>query len=160
MLTRIMATCATVILYSSPASLACESGQGTWFNVKEKAYGHQNTCVGCLKDPSYGPDVLTANSGLAHTNATKFKFDLPSSGIYKMTVEYAAMEERPVSLIINGALQDDQILKDTTGKGWTSNAALKIDQGNFRFKAGDNIIEIQRASSFPHIRNFYFACAE
>lgn len=160
MLLRTSAFSVVVAIICTTGAFACDSGQGTWFNVKGKAYGLQNACVGCLTNPSYGPDVLTANSGQPHPNAAKFKFDLPSGGIYKLSVEYASMEERPVDLIINGALQDDPILKDVTGNGWTSNTAIKLDQGEYLFQSGENVIELQRNKSFPHIRNLYFSCAE
>jgi uncharacterized caspase-like protein len=100
----------------------------------------------------YGASVLhnAAPYGL-RPNAAEWIFSAPAAGSYRLDIEFAALERRPVRIIINGRAVRDDALNETTG-GWTEDYQRFRPQGTFDLKAGENRIRLESTSVFPHIR--------
>ncbi len=70
-------------------------------------------------------------------------------GKYRLLIEYAADEERPVSIEINNKQVKAGALKALT-KDWC--LTRWEDVGDFELKRGNNFVRIYRDNVFPHIR--------
>jgi hypothetical protein len=72
---------------------------------------------------------------------------------YRLDVEYAAAESRPVEIYINGKLAIPNGLQATTG-GWSDARQRWLSQGEVRLTRGSNTLQFKRNNYFPHIRTF------
>lgn len=79
----------------------------------------------------------------------------PVAGRYRLDVEFAAMEARPVTILINGMVVRSDALNETTG-GWSEANQSFRTQGYFDLRAGENRIRLERSNVFPHIRALRF----
>lgn len=105
---------------------------------------------------NYGNDVLL--NGPPYTerlNAAEFEFRAEAGGSYRLYAEYAAAAARPVRIFINGSLAFQNALGAVTGC-WTINCQREFDQGVVMLRQGGNVMRVERASYFPHIRSFTF----
>jgi serine/threonine protein kinase len=108
----------------------------------------------------YGADVLLNGPPYADVpNAATWRVIVARGGVYVFKAEYAAEESRPVRILINGKLVFSSALAAPTGC-WTSNCQATLIQGNVRLRDGLNILRVERASYFPHIRSFVFEPVE
>ena len=74
-------------------------------------------------------------------------------GTYRLEVEYAAAESRPVEIYINGSLVTSVGLSATTG-GWSDGSQRWLAQTEVKLKSGQNTLVFKRSNYFPHIRAF------
>lgn len=144
----------STIAFLSNEALACESTDAILKAAIEYDRG-TGVCKGCL---SYGPDVVTNKDGIQRANMVEYDLDLPNSGKYRIEVQYAAQQSRPVDIIVNGG-QRTKGLGETTG-GWAATTAEYFDQGIFEFKRGTNKLRFESTSVFPHIRKISISCIE
>jgi hypothetical protein len=91
---------------------------------------------------------------LAANNA-EWTFAAPSAGVYQLEIEFAALERRPVRIIINGVTVRTDGLNETTG-GWSTEYQQFRPQGWYGLRAGESRIRLETASVFPHIRTLRF----
>lgn len=104
----------------------------------------------------YGARVLhNAPPYVARPNAAEWVFMAPVAGRYRLDVEFAAMEARPVTILINGMVVRSDALNETTG-GWLEANQSFRTQGYFDLRAGENRIRLERSNVFPHIRALRF----
>ncbi len=104
----------------------------------------------------YGANVLhNAPPYCARPNAAEWNFSVPAAGRYQLEIEYAALERRPVKIVINGRTVRTDALNETTG-GWTEDYQRFRPQGAYGLKAGENRIRLEGAGVFPHIRTLRF----
>jgi len=100
----------------------------------------------------YGADViLNAPPYTNRPNCAEYQFRAPSAGVYRLEIEYASAEPRPVRLILNGALASATALSGITGC-WTPNCQQWTEVGDFNLHAGLNTLLIERNAPIPHIR--------
>lgn len=98
----------------------------------------------------YG-EVITNNSGADQENLAEFTFELPGGCAYKLEVEYAAAESRPVDITFNDRLVTENGLPGVTG-GWGPSDQKWQHQCDITSVEGDNKLRFHRTSVFPHIR--------
>jgi hypothetical protein len=112
-----------------------------------------NLCVGCLGN-NYGPvvtDTLQAsqNGGL---RAAEYVANVPSCGDYVLRAQYASLEARPVSVLVNGVGVSTFSLANTTG-GFAFANQQWFNELLMPLPAGMVIIRLERTSPFPHVQN-------
>jgi hypothetical protein len=95
--------------------------------------------------PPYGP----------RPNAAEWAFFAPAAGRYRLDIEFAAQEARPVRILINGKAVRADALNETTG-GWSEANQRFSTQGFYDLRTGENRIRLERSNVFPHIRALRF----
>jgi hypothetical protein len=106
----------------------------------------------------YGADVvLNAPPYTARPNVAAYNFVVPQrrAGKYRLDVEYAAQQSRPVAIYLNGKLIAKRALAATTGC-WTPNCQQVKTQVDVTLRAGENYLVVRRSGVIPHIRKFVF----
>jgi hypothetical protein len=104
----------------------------------------------------YGSNVLhNAPPYGLRPNAAEWLFLAPTAGRYRLDIEFAALEKRPVKISINGRTVRTDALDETTG-GWSEAYQSFRPQGSYDLRAGENRIRLESASVFPHIRALRF----
>ncbi|MES1241037.1 MAG: hypothetical protein ABUT39_05405 [Acidobacteriota bacterium] len=84
-------------------------------------------------------------------NAVEYEILSDCGGTYRLDIKAAALEARPVRVLLNGQLVEPQALANPTG-GWNA-----VNQRWFEAQAvlplvkGSNRLRIERGSVFPHI---------
>ena len=86
----------------------------------------------------------------AVTNFAEYDIELPSGGGYQLRLKYAAMASRPAILKINGELVKNDAMKNVTG-GWDLGSQQWHREGTFEFRAGKNVIRIERDGTVSHL---------
>jgi hypothetical protein len=105
--------------------------------------GHPTWGLGTIHNgPPYGPRM----------NSAEYDFTA-CAGTYRLEVEYAAAESRPVDIYVNGGLAIRDGLQATTG-GWSAAEQRWLAQGEVRLVSGHNILQFRRDNYFPHILAF------
>ncbi|MDB5807075.1 MAG: hypothetical protein JWN73_4397 [Betaproteobacteria bacterium] len=100
-----------------------------------------------------GPGTLANGKPCnARPNAAEFDFTANVPGAYRLDINFASGQVRPVKVTLNGKVVRDQALSETTG-GFL-NSDLKWSQiGRVALKKGDNTIRLERGDVFPHIHD-------
>jgi len=121
--------------------------------LKPESFG-EGTCVGCLNQENrYGRCVITADPNWrTGANQVDWPFNLKQGGYYKISVRYAAAEERSLELIANSVVVNKNALATPTG-GWYEKDQQTLPQGFANLPPGDNIIQMKRNGGFPHIQS-------
>jgi hypothetical protein len=114
-----------------------------------------NVEVGGGLAKAYGADVLhnAPPYKQPRPNTAEFDFDVDVGGKYRLEIEYAALESRPVEISINGSVVAGAGLALTT-ESWT--AQQWKEQGDVVLRPGKNTLRLYRPSVFPHIRTVRF----
>ena len=86
------------------------------------------------------------------TNLAEYDFTA-TAGRYRLEVEYAAAESRPVEISVNGVVVSAAGLAATTG-GWSADNQQWSLQVEVELRPGRNTLRFKRDSAFPHIRAF------
>ena len=104
---------------------------------------------------NYGVDVLlNAPPYNCVRNAADFEFSAVA-GSYKLKIEYASVEARPVILSLNNEIAIPNAMNAPTG-GYDITFQRELNQGTVNLKNGINVLHIERNCYFPHIRTFIF----
>jgi hypothetical protein len=103
--------------------------------------------------------VLNAPPYASGPNAAEYEFFAPSSGIYRFDAEYASAERRPLVVSINQVVVSRAGLVDITGC-WEPTCQQWMNQGLVRLREGHNVLRVETANVFPHIRTFRFTPTE
>ena len=104
----------------------------------------------------YGANVLhNAPPYGLRPNAAEWSFSAEAVGRYRLDIEFAALERRPVKIVINGRTVRSDALNETTG-GWSEEYQRFRPQGTYDLRAGENRIRLESTSVFPHIRTLRF----
>lgn len=108
----------------------------------------------------YGADVLLNGPPYNdRPNRADYEFNAAAAGTYMLKVEYAAAEVRSVTILLNGDVAISDALGTPTGC-WTTNCQRLLNQGRVTLREGLNILRVERASVFPHLRKFVFEPVE
>ncbi|MEJ8822224.1 TIR domain-containing protein [Variovorax humicola] len=103
-----------------------------------------------------GPGTLSNGPPCNHApNAAEFEFEASEAGTYRMSINFAADEARPIKVILNGDLISDNALDEKTG-GWQNNFLKWAEVGGVALKKGINIVRLERSDVFPHIHDLRF----
>ena len=100
----------------------------------------------------YGQGVLiNAPPYTERPNCAEYSFIAPSSGNYRLEIEYAAAQSRPVQVTLNGVLVNQSAIAQITG-GWMPENQRWTEVGTYRLKKGSNSLLLERKAVFPCIR--------
>jgi len=103
-----------------------------------------------------GPGTLAnAPPCNAAANAAEFDFVVAAAGAYRLDINFAAAESRPVKVILNGQVVRDQALSETTGS-WLNSNLRWSEVGRVVLKEGSNTVRLERGAVFPHIHDLRF----
>jgi hypothetical protein len=105
---------------------------------------------------AYGGDIIM-NAPDYNRGDNTIEYDVYSvrEGVYKLWVEYASQDPRPVKIYINGDLVMDSALSELTGGFAPQNQQFR-EQGTIRLKGGQNTLKLHTDRVIPHIRNIRF----
>lgn len=86
-------------------------------------------------------------------NAAEFRFRANKAGTYRLSAKYASVDERPVTISLNGR----RLITDGLGK--TTNCMEETCQrwfpeGEVQLIAGLNVLRLERSNEFPLIHGF------
>ena len=99
---------------------------------------------------NYGKDLGVIVTDQSPVSA-EYDVELPIAGRYQVELRYAAMESRPVHLLVNGKLVAENAAPAITGT-WMPDTQLWEAQGIYEFAAGKNTFKIERLDGpLPHI---------
>jgi hypothetical protein len=99
----------------------------------------------------YGDCIVTRRPGKIPTSA-EYRFNVKDEGKYQLTISYAALDPRPVSITVNGQNISSNAASASTG-GWMEGNRIDSNEGTITLKAGENRILVSSASDFPHIHS-------
>jgi hypothetical protein len=112
--------------------------------------------VGGALASQFGANVLhNAPPYGVRPNAAEWVFFAPAVGRYRLDIEFAALEKRPVKVAINARTVRTDALNETTG-GWSEEYQRFRPQGSYDLRAGENRIRLESTNVFPHIRTLRF----
>ena len=97
----------------------------------------------------YGKGIGVIYNKGEYPNFAEYDLVVADSGLYQLEIRYAAAAARPVKLIINGELVKSDAAGKTTGS-WNPDTQTWMVEGLFAFKAGKNIVRLERQEPFPH----------
>ena len=104
-----------------------------------------------------------AGIGVIHTVATptfaEYDVTVPEAGSYQIELRYAAMEPRPVKLMLNGQVARGDAAGAVTGS-WNPDSQRWELQGVFTLNAGKNVVRLERDGSIPHIDKVLIAAVK
>jgi hypothetical protein len=95
-------------------------------------------------------DGFVSDEQTAVTNFAEYDIELPAAGRYQLRLKYAAMASRPAILKINGEPVKNDAMKNVTG-GWDLGSQQWHREGTFDFRAGKNVIRIERDGTVSHL---------
>jgi hypothetical protein len=111
--------------------------------------GLDHTALGqCVNAPDVLANALPCTA--VPENAAEIRFDEPVGQRYRLDVRYAALESRPISIYVNGALALRNALGQTTG-GWEIYNQQWVAAGEITTRTGANVLRLYRDGVFPHI---------
>ena len=87
----------------------------------------------------------------------EWDFETTGSGTYKMIVNYASGESRPVAISINGTLWKPNALATTPTPGcFAYTCRGNVTVGNITLRKGYNTVRFSRENNFPHLSQITF----
>lgn len=101
----------------------------------------------------YGEVITNGGDGSKiQENMVEFSFRSDGSCNYRIDIEYAADEARPVIMSFNGVTINPNALSERTG-GWGTGNQKVFPQGAVTSVAGVNKLRLYRDNVFPHIKS-------
>ena len=86
----------------------------------------------------------------------EWKVNLPRAGTWRMRVLMTSAIARPCVLSINGTRQTAPILGEVT-ESWRADKLTWFVYGPYEFNKDENVVRIEYASGFPHLKELAFA---
>ena len=101
-------------------------------------------------DTGYGEGIgVILSYDPTHTRA-EYTVSVPKAGEYDLELRYAALESRPVKVLVDGKPVLLQAAKQTTG-GWNPEHQAWKPEGRVRLAEGKNTLAIEAHRLLPHI---------
>ena len=129
----------------SLAELPAHAGDARLFVEAEK-FNRGNAHI---DTEGYGKGIGVIHTVTVPTFA-EWDITLPKAGAYQVELRYAAMESRPIRLIVNGQAVKENAAAQITGS-WNPDGQRWEAQGVYAFTAGKNTLRIERSGDIPHI---------
>lgn len=117
----------------------------------------KNICDACLKEqpaniPAYGDGVITNNGEVFQDNIAIYNITIPEDGDYQIDIQYAAAEQRKVTISVGSNIITSDACSNITG-GWKLiNQKTEVAINNIYIKKGLQKIKLYRNGPFPHIK--------
>lgn len=83
-------------------------------------------------------------------NEVEYRITVDSGGTYDLSVQLAALEPRPVDIVLNGTVAFRDALAVTSGS-WNQSDAKWFSVGRLYLQPGNNSLVVKRADAFPHL---------
>ncbi len=124
------------------------------FTIPAWAFDRGNAKTFTKEYADAGPMVAF---GGASPVALEYDIEFPTATEYRLRVQYAAAEKRPVAFLVDGRRLTNICRSatgswNTSGAGWEESVVLSL-------AAGKHTLKIERAGSFPHVMNLRFDSA-
>jgi mono/diheme cytochrome c family protein len=101
-------------------------------------------------DTGYGEGIgIILSYDPTHTRA-EYTITVPTAGEYDLELRYAALESRPVRIVVDGKVVMSDAAKGTTG-GWNPDHQAWRPEGRIRLQEGKNTLVIEAQRILPHI---------
>ena len=101
--------------------------------------------------------------GIIHTvvvpTFAEWDINVRQTGNYQIEMRYAAMQSRPVKLLLNGKVANDHAAGSVTGS-WNPDGQKWEVQGTYSLTAGKNTIRIENNGDIPHIDKLMLVSVE
>ncbi|MEE2681081.1 MAG: DUF1549 domain-containing protein [Planctomycetota bacterium] len=97
--------------------------------------------------------------GVIHTTRpdeiqfAEYRFEVPVAGRYELRVRYASDEERPLRVLVDGAMIDEDFCDEATGS-FTPETA-RWDMIDFPLEPGAHVIRLERPVAYPHLDRLF-----
>jgi hypothetical protein len=103
-----------------------------------------------VDDKTYGSaQTVVTRTGSGGQQFAEFDVTFATAGRRQLEVRMAALESRPVRLLVDGELVRDAALGDTTGS-WNPDGQRWVRVGVLELRAGRNVLRIERDGAMPH----------
>ena len=150
-----MGAIGSVIAESLKPTGGCEDNPTHAFNIPAWAFDRGNAQTFTKDYADAGPMVA---SGGESPVVVEYDVSFPSTSDYRLRVQYAAADARPVVLSIDGRAVTNVCRGatgswNTSGAGWEESALLPLTAGKHKLK-------LERTGAFPHVMNLRFDCAQ
>ncbi len=100
---------------------------------------------------NYGTDQIPVlHSVKGGLQQATWELEVPKAGEWNLDVRYAALEKRPMRLLVNGEQISKDALATVTG-GWTTNDLRWETQATLDLDAGLVTIRLERPGAVPHL---------
>jgi len=116
----------------------------------------QHIQVGALDVADYGTDII--HNGPPYTGAAdmaEYRISSSCEGAFKLEVEYASGDSRPVSISLDDLMIAQAALSQPTGC-FATRCQSWVLVGVVSLKRGDSLLRLSSTSVFPHIRTIRF----
>ena len=104
----------------------------------------------------YGEGIGVILNGGTLPNVAEYDVTLAQAGPHQIEIRYAAADQRPVVLSVNGQVWRKDAIGKVTGS-WNPDGQRWEVQGIVPLKAGLNVVRLERAGPFPHIDKLLLA---
>ena len=137
-----------------PTSSACENNPTHAFTIPAWAFDRGNAQTFTKEYADAGPMVAFGGESPV---VVEYDVEFPSATEYRLRVQYAAAEKRPVTFSVDGRALTNICRSatgswNTSGAGWEESALLSLT-------AGKHTLQLERAGDFPHLMNLRFDSA-
>ena len=143
-----------VLAESPQTSSACENNPTHAFSIPAWAFDRGNAKTFTKEYADAGPMVAFGGESPV---VVEYDIEFPATTDYRMRVQYAAAEKRPVVLSMDGRTLTN-ICRSATGLWQTSSAGWE-ESAVLSLTAGKHTLKLERAGSFPHLMNLRFDSA-
>ena len=132
----------------------CEDNPTHAFSIPAWAFDRGNAQTFTKDYADAGPMVAFGGESPV---VVEYDVSFPNTSDYRLRVQYAAAEARPVVLSIDGRAVTNLCRGstgswNTSGAGWEESALLPLTSGK-------HTLRLERAGAFPHVMNLRFDCA-
>ncbi len=131
-------------------ALRCPAGAGS-FEIPAWAFDRGNVKVFTDQYADAGP--MVAYGGHSPV-VVEYDIPFPAAGKYRLSVQYAAANARPVELSLDGAAVA-QVCRTATGS-WNTSGATWEASAELKVAAGSHTLRLMRPGDFPHVVSLRF----
>ncbi|MFA6543152.1 MAG: SUMF1/EgtB/PvdO family nonheme iron enzyme [Limisphaerales bacterium] len=132
-------------------SSACEDNPGHAFTLPAWTFDRGNAKTFTNGWADAGPMIAFGGESPV---VVEYDVEFPIATNYRLRVQYAAKDKRPLTLSVDGRTITN-ICRSATGSWNTSDAGWE-EGAHLPLSAGKHTLKLERAGSFPHVMNLRF----
>lgn len=112
-----------------------------------EAEGYHRGTVGRDKD-EYGKEIgIVGSSGAANV---EYDLEIIHPGNYAIELRYAALERRPLKLLVDGKVVNARAAVETSSS-WNADGQIWSVAGIVKLTAGKHVVRLESRRAFPHV---------
>ena len=128
------------------------------FYEAEAFDGHDNLRIAQLMRDGTAVEVIETQTPTAQW--VKYKFEVPTTGRYRLDAFYSTDEKTPLSVVVNGTTVKEDALAEPTG-GWDLKYQRWATVATFELRAGLNFLRLNaKEGNFPRIDRLRLRAAD